>query len=307
MTSRSVRTHNVTTTFAYDDAGGLKNLLATSDSTGRSMTYVRDARGNARSSSTDGTASAFFDFDSNNRLMRSSDALGNETTFSYEHSSCGCGARDPRHRNYTPDLPRRCGWAFAYGPNGRLTKVGPIRTGSPETMTYLVTRGRDGEGPPPGRSTSSMTYDQLGRLTALIDIADRAHAYRTRSRRPARGRVLPECGQRFERRAKHEPTAAPQDGDYQIGLNAFDVEGYPARIALYRDATFGASATRVRSTSRAADEPLRPGEPRDHVDVVLERRRGRHVRRPLRRLRHANVGSARALDDEHDLGERSRR
>ncbi|MFO0740626.1 MAG: DUF4329 domain-containing protein [Labilithrix sp.] len=239
----SVRTHNVTTTFAYDDAGGTKNLLATSDSTGRSMTYVRDARGNAISS-TDGTASAFFDFDSNNRLMRSSDALGNETTFSYEHSSCGCSAQDLVTGIHTPDLPAGVEWAFAYGPNGRLTKVTDPH-GFSETMTYKVTGEVETVKDRLGR-TSSMTYDQLGRLTALIDIADRAHAqsYAQPTAGAWTGPSL-SAGSASSAVPSTSLTAAPQDGDYQIGLNAFDVEGYPARIALYRDATFELGYTRA--------------------------------------------------------------
>jgi hypothetical protein len=61
-------------------------------------------------------------------------------------------------------------------------------------------------------------------------------------------------------------------GDYQIGLNAFDTEGFPAQISLYRDATFQLGYThyfdaaqrltyRVDRTAHAIDAPDVPGAP----------------------------------------------
>ncbi|MFO0737732.1 MAG: hypothetical protein U0270_17700 [Labilithrix sp.] len=271
----SVRTHNVTTTFAYDDAGGTKNLLATSDSTGRSMTYVRDARGNAISS-TDGTASAFFDFDSNNRLMRSSDALGNETTFSYEHSSCGCSAQDLVTGIHTPDLPAGVG-AFAYGPNGRLDEGDRSARVLRGDDLQGDGRARDGEGPPRAHELDDV------RPARSFDGAHRCRGSSPRAVvRAADGRrvdgTLPQCGQRLERRAEHEPHGGAAEWRLSDRSERVRRGGLPgAHRALPRRDVRARLHAHVRHRG-AADEPLRPGEPRDHLDLVLERRRGRHVR-----------------------------
>ena len=59
------------------------------------------------------------------------------------------------------------------------------------------------------------------------------------------GTSSPQCGQRLERRAEHESTAGRRMATIRSVWNAFDVEGYPARIALYRDATFELGYTRT--------------------------------------------------------------
>ena len=165
-------------------------------------------------------------------------------------------------------------------------------------MTYKVTGEVETVKDRLGR-TSSMTYDQLGRLTALIDIADRAHAQSYAQPTAGAWTVLPSAGSASSAVPSTSLTAAPQDGDYQIGLNAFDVEGYPARIALYRDATFELGHAHVRHRGRL-DEPLRPGEPRDHVDVVRAAP-GTARSMTTSSATTRDVAPRSCADDEHDL------
>ncbi|MEZ4262454.1 MAG: hypothetical protein R3B36_25450 [Polyangiaceae bacterium] len=61
-------------------------------------------------------------------------------------------------------------------------------------------------------------------------------------------------------------TAAMRSGDYQIGKNAFDTEGHPARISLYRDATIDVSYahtfdTAARLTARTSRDGLPSSDP----------------------------------------------
>lgn len=78
--------HGITTTFTYDDDTGAPqtgNLLGANDTLGKTLTLGYDGRGNVTSRD-DGTATASFSYDANNRLMVSQDALGNATHFDYQ-------------------------------------------------------------------------------------------------------------------------------------------------------------------------------------------------------------------------------
>ena len=105
--------HGVTTTFGYDDAG-LHNVASTADTIGRTNSFGYDAFGNVASTS-DGTASATFVFDTQNRLRISRDALGLETAFRYEQVGCGCSERDEVAGVHTPDLAAGVEWSMGYG------------------------------------------------------------------------------------------------------------------------------------------------------------------------------------------------
>ena len=262
----TVTKHGVTTTFTYDDAGS-KNLTGTSDTVGRTMTYGHDARGNV-TSTTDGTASAAFEFDGNNRLLRSLDGEGNITTFEYTHSSCGCSEQDLVTGIVTPDLPFGVKWSFEYGPEGRLTKVIDPNNFA-ESMTYTPT-GELASITDRLNRTSTMTYDQLGRITALLDVANRKHTrtYPTPTAGVLAGPALT-TGSTDASAASTSLTTAPRNGDYQIGLNAFDVEGFPAQISLYRDATFElAYRQRFDSAYRLDQRRDRANRPIASIDVT---------------------------------------
>lgn len=225
--------HGVTTTFSYDDAGGAGNLISTVDTVGRMMTFGYDPRGNLTSVS-DGTATSSSSFDANNRLLRLFDGLGHVTSFSYTNVDCGCSQEDLVTGIDTPDSQH---WEFTYGPLGRIASVIDPK-GFAESYTY-ETSGELKSTTDRLERTSSMTHDQLGRVATIVDIAGRKHAM---------GYPIPTGGTWVgpgldAASADGSPagtalTTSLRSGDYQIGHNAYDIEGYPAQITFYRDATF---------------------------------------------------------------------
>ena len=232
--------HGVTTTFTYDDAGS-HNLVGSVDTLGRALTLAYDANGNLISTS-DGTASASFVFDAQNRLRTSRDALGNETTFRYEQVGCGCSEQDEVTGVHTPDLPAGVAWTMAYGPQGRLASVTDPQ-GFTESYTYEPT-GEVRTVKDRLDRTTTMAHDQLGRLLAMVDTLGRSHgrSYSVPTAGAWTGPTLT--------RASADATTATtslstplRDGDYQLGVNALQPDGMPARISLYRDATFALGFT----------------------------------------------------------------
>ncbi|MCW5777488.1 MAG: hypothetical protein KIS87_13710, partial [Phycisphaeraceae bacterium] len=228
--------HDVTTTFAYDDAGGSRNLISANDSLGRTRTFTRDARGNVTATS-DGTASASFTFDASNRLLAARDALGLETTLRYSHESCGCTEEDLVTGVHTPDLPEGVEWTLSYGVQGRLASVTDPQ-GSTESYTYTAT-GELASVTDRLNRTTTTSYDQLGRVLSTLDAAGRSHrrTYSVPSGGTWTGPTLT-AASADGTAAATTLTSPVRSGDYQIGVNALDVEGLPPRISVYRDATF---------------------------------------------------------------------
>ncbi len=233
--------HGVTSTFSYDDAGA-RNLTGVADTLGRSVSLTYDAYGNV-ASTTDGTASASFTFDVGNRLRTSRDGLGNATELRYEQVGCGCSERDEVAGIHTPDLPAGVEWTMSYGPQGRLAGV-TDPYGFTESYTYEPTgevktvRDRLAR-------TTTLRHDALGRMLSLVDTLGRTHtrSYAVPVGGGWSGPTL-SAGSGDGSAATTSLSSALRSGDYQIGVNAHAVEGYPAQIALYRDATFALGYTR---------------------------------------------------------------
>lgn len=233
--------HGVTTTFAYDDAGGTKNLLTATDTLGRALKLGYDARGNVTSTS-DGTASSSFLFDANNRLTETRDAFGNATTLRYTHATCGCSEGDLVTGVHTPDLPAGVEWAMTYGAQGRLASVTDPH-GFTESYTYETT-GEVASIKDRLNRTTTMAHDQLGRLLSLVDRLGRRHdrSYTVPAAGTWSGPTLSAASANGTA-STTSLSGSLRSGDYQIGVNAYDTEGFPAQISLYRDATFALGYT----------------------------------------------------------------
>lgn len=224
--------HNVTTTFHY--VNGV--LGGESDTTGRSVAYGFDPAGNLTAWG-DGVESRFYEHDAANRLLAAMDGYGNRTTFGYTQLPCGCSEADRVTSIRTPGLPADAAWRFGYAPEGRVSSI-TDPDGHVQQIEYEPTgevkKIIDGLNRP-----SLMTYDAMGRLRTAVDTLGRAHAaaHPTASAGLWTGaEVLAGSGD-----AQPPPTdlTAPlASGQYQVGLAGFQTVGRPARIELYRDATF---------------------------------------------------------------------
>ena len=254
----SIKAHDVTTTFTYDGTG---NLLRTDNTLGQVTTFEYDPRGNVRAMSDD-TATRQFESDTNNRLLRSIDAFGNETTFQYTHASCGCSEGDLVTAIRTPDLGPGEEWGFSYGPEGRIATVTDPH-GFTESFTYEPSGELKSVKDRLDRTTT-LAHDQLGRVTALLDVAGRkrARVYSVPTTGAWTGPSLA-AASADGTTAGVSLTDALRNGDYQIGLHSLDTEGYPAKISFYRDATFELAYTRY------FDVALRPTQEFDRVGRAL--------------------------------------
>jgi RHS repeat-associated protein len=228
--------HGVTTSYSYDDTNGTLNLKSLSDTLERKMTFSYDANGNLASAS-DGTSSASFVHDANNRMTQASDALGNITQFEYARTACGCSENDLVTGIHTPDLAADAKWKLEYGPQGRLAILtDPL--GKTESYTYEPTGEIASLTDRLGRLTK-MNYDHLGRLLSMDDTAGRKHQQSYSE--PQSGVWVGPTLTAASADATLPPTSltgALAVGDYQIGINALDTEGFSPKISLYRDATF---------------------------------------------------------------------
>ncbi len=230
-------THGVTTTYSYDEvAGSTGNVLFSVDTVGRTASFQYDDRGNVIKAG-DGTTITELDYDETNRLRESRDALSNSTTFRYTRTSCGCSERDLVTGVHTPDLPAGLEWGFDYGPDGRVSRV-TDPNGFFETYTYKPTGELETVTDRKERTTT-FQHDQVGRLVSLIDTASRKHrrAYTAPTSGVWSGPTLT-AGSPDGTAATGSLTDGLREGEYQVGLNGFDLDGYPARVSLYRDATF---------------------------------------------------------------------
>ena len=252
-----------TKTFSFDPATA--NESGWTDSVGRSMSFLRDAAGNVKETF-DGTARTSATFDAMNRVVETKDALGNATTYRYDHPACGCSQDDLVTAIHTPDLPAGVDWVMAYDGQGRLSSVTDPH-GFTESYEYTptgeLTKVKD-------RLLRDTTYshDQLGRVLAMVDTLGRTHArsYALPTLTPAQHWTGPTlmAGSADGTAAATSLTAPLRSGDYQIGHNALPISGYPAEVELYRDATFQLALSRQfdlnrRMTLRAD----RVGEPFD--------------------------------------------
>ncbi|MBK9263222.1 MAG: hypothetical protein IPM54_25895 [Polyangiaceae bacterium] len=237
--------HDVTTTYSYDAQG---NLVSTSDTTGRVVTYTRDPLGRPIGAS-DGTVSASSTFDDGNRLTAMTDARGNVTTFGYTQMPCGCteGSRVTSMR--TPDLAAGKKWTFDYGVEGRLVAVTDPE-GNTESYTHTAEGKLASTTDALGR-VNAATYDELGRPKTLTDALGRVRS---------QAYPIPHVGGWLETGLLVAgPGAIPpgatltsplDDGEYQVGASAFTSRaksitekwtlGLP-RVTAYRDATMEVS------------------------------------------------------------------
>jgi RHS repeat-associated protein len=238
----TITSHGVTTTFGYDDTGATKNLLTTTDTVGRTLSLAYDARGNVTAAS-DGTAAASFVFDPSNRLTEVRDGLGNTTTLRYKRTECGCTDRDLVAGIHTPDLPAGVEWAMTYGPEGLLASV-TDPSGKVERFTYEAT-GEVATVKDRLNRTTTLTHDQLGRVLSIVDKLGRAQgrSYAVPAAGAWSGPTLA-AGSADGTASTTSLSGVLRSGDYQIGFNALDKEGFPAQISLYRDATFALGYTR---------------------------------------------------------------
>ena len=196
-----------------------------------------------------------------NRLIESTDGEGNTTTYRYDQAGCGCTEENLVTGIHTPDLPAGVEWTFEYGPGGRLAKMIDPH-GFEETYSYEVT-GELRETVDRLSRTSTMTHDQLGRVLAMVDTLGRRHTrtYPVPTAGAWSGPGLT-AASADGTAAATSLTAAMRSGDYQIGKNAFDTEGHPARISLYRDATIDVSyAHAFDSAARLLNRVSRDGRP----------------------------------------------
>jgi len=166
---------------------------------------------------------------------------------------------------------------MSYGPQGRLAGVTDPH-GFTESYTYEATgevktvRDRLAR-------TTTLRHDGLGRVLSLVDTLGRTHtrSYAVPVGGAWSGPTL-SAGSGDGSAATTGLGSALRSGDYQIGVNAHAVEGYPAQIALYRDATFALAYTsyfdeagRVTARTDRAGQPLesasipRPNTPGAYV------------------------------------------
>ena len=246
--------HAVTTTFTYDDAGATRNALGWTDTLGRSMAYVLDARGNVTQTS-DGTATTHATYDVHNRVIETRDALGNATTYGYNAAGCGCSQDSLVTDIHTPDLPAGVEWRMVYDVDGRLASVTDPHSFT-ESYAYETTGELKKLTDKLARDTS-WTHDQLARVASMVDTLGRRHGnlYMVPSSGAWTGPTLM-AGSGDSTASPTDLAAALRAGDYQIGQNAYPTHGQPAAISLYRDATFALSFTRLfdrdrRLTTRA--------------------------------------------------------
>ena len=246
--------HAINTTFSYDDAGGTLNPLGWIDAVGRSMAYLLDAKGNITQTS-DGTATTQAAYDAHNRVFETRDALGNATTYGYNATGCGCSQESLVTNIHTPDLPAGVDWLMAYDRDGRLASVTDPHAFT-ERYAYETTGELKKLTDKLARDTS-WTHDQLGRVASMVDTLGRRHGnlYTVPASGAWVGPTLM-AGSGDATASTTSLSTALRAGDYQIGQNAYPVDGRPAQISLYRDATFALGFTRVfdqnrRMTARA--------------------------------------------------------
>ncbi len=228
--------HTVVRTYAYDDLGGTKNETGWSDTLGRSMAFTHDAFGNTTSTS-DGTATTFADYDAKNRVIATRDALGNETNYVYSDVGCNCSQDNLVKRIHTPDLPAGVNWEMSYDREGRLVSVTDPHE-FVETYEYETTGELKKVIDKLNRPTS-WTHDQLGRVKTMTDALSRRHdhAYTAPQSGVWAGPTLM-AGSADGTASTTSLSGTLRDGDYQIGKNAYPSFGRPALISIYRDATF---------------------------------------------------------------------
>jgi YD repeat-containing protein len=262
-------TRNYVKMFSYDDAGGTLNDLGWTDSLGRSMALTLDAAGNV-TQTFDGTATTHATFDAMNRLVTSSDALGNTTTYGYAFASCGCSQENLVTSIHTPDLPAGVDWLMNYDGQGRLASVTDPQ-GFTESYQYEPTSELKTLTDKLSRATR-YTHDDLGRVSSMIDTLGRSHgntyAFPQTDATSQPVWVGPSlmAGSGDTSAAATSLTAPMRNGDYQIGKNGYAQQGYPAIVSLYRDATFELGLSRhVDQNRRQTDRFDRVGQPIDSV------------------------------------------
>jgi RHS repeat-associated protein len=264
----AVKTHGVTYTYDYDPL--TKNLRSVTDGLllGKTV-YERDSRGNVKkvsllNATQDEVAAQFYQFDANDRLIVSRDALNNPTVYGYSWQGCGCSEGDKVTSVHTPDLPQGVAWKLEYDPtSGRLTTVRDPDGNATQT-SYTATTNRVASVTDANLHTATMGYDGLGRLASATDAVSRSFA---------RAYPVPSSGAwtgASVLAASPNATAAPTsltaplaDGQYQIGIARFQDKGNPAQLSFYRDATFELSYGMTWDRSR------RPYQRRDRSGMPL--------------------------------------
>ncbi len=236
--------HGVTYTLSYDDSGATtRNISGVVDTLGRTATFAYDAMGNVAVAS-DGATTSSFAYDGNNRLLVAADALSNQTLLGYTQVSCGCSESDEVTSVHTPDLAAGLQWSLTYGAEGRLASVADP-DGHVEFYGYEPTGELNALTDRDGHSTS-ISHDHLGRVLSIVDALGRARerAYtvpvQVNTVPPSSSWVGPTLtsGSASGTAASTDFTAALNVGDYQIGRNLYQSQGYPANVSFYRDATF---------------------------------------------------------------------
>ncbi len=227
-------------TLSYDDSGATtRNLTNVVDTLGRTATFAYDGSGNIGVAS-DGATTSYFAYDNNNRLLVAADALSNQTQLGYTQVNCGCSEADEVTSVHTPDLAAGLQWSLAYGPEGRLATV-TNPDGKTEAYTYEPTGELHSVTDRNGNATT-IAHDHLGRVLSIVDAIDRAHAraYTVPTPGSSPSWVGPTLtsGSASGNAASTDFTAALNVGDYQIGRNLYQANGFPAQVSFYRDATF---------------------------------------------------------------------
>ena len=261
--------HSVTYMLSYDDSGPLPshNLTGIVDTLGRTATFAYDSGGNVAVAS-DGATTNSFAYDSNNRLLVAADALSNQTVLGYTQVNCGCSDQDEVTSVHTPDLEAGQQWSLTYGAEGRLATVSDP-DGQTEAYSYEPTGelhsviDRDG-------NMTTIGHDQLGRVLGIVDGLGRTHAraYTVPASGVWSGPTLT-SGSASATPASTSLTAALSVGDYQIGRNLYQTQGYPANISFYRDATFQLSfVDKWDDGMRPTLHRARDGEPVSSTDTT---------------------------------------
>jgi YD repeat-containing protein len=232
----------VTYSLSYDDSA-TKNLNGISDSLGRTASFTYDPSGNVQTAS-DGATTTTFDYDGNNRMLVSADALGNQTTFGYTQVSCGCTENDEVTTIHTPDLPTGQQWSLGYSAEGRLATVADP-DGFIEAYGYEPTGEINSIIDRNGNPTN-ITHDHLGRALSIIDALGRTHAksYAVPTFTPNSSQAglfigpTLTSGSASATPASTSFAASLNPGDYQIGHAMYQGFGLPPGESFYRDATF---------------------------------------------------------------------
>ena len=157
---------------------------------------------------------------------------------------------------------------MAYGAQGRLASVTDPH-GFTESYTYETT-GEIASVKDRKSRTTTMAHDQLGRLLSMVDTLGRKHqrSYTVPAAGAWSGPSLT-AASASGAASSTSLAGALRSGDYQLGVNAYDTEGFPAQISLYRDATFALGFTsyfddgkrltyRADRTGRAIDSAVIP-------------------------------------------------